>query len=443
MSTAPYIAAHRFGLGANAQEMAVINRAPKDWLYSQLNAGASKAALTGPYKSTDELVKETVKLKDANANKQMNIIKSGYKLYFADMEKRFEHAVETEYPLLERLAMFWSNHFTVSSKGKHHIARIASAFEREAIRPHILGKFSDMLLASTRHPAMTLYLDNVQSIGPNSIFGKRRDKGINENLAREILELHTLGVNGGYTQDDVIGLAKIITGWTIVPPRQGGGGYQYIHAVHEPGTHKLLGKTYSQRGEAQGIVALTDIANHPSTAKFIATKMARHFVADDPPQSSIQKLEQTFLRTGGDLKAMVETLIEMPEVWATPLPKVKKPYEMVVSTCRLTQLPMNKVPFKKIAASLGLLEHLPFQATSPAGYPDTADDWLSPNATINRVEWCHAVAQAIRPQENPYELAKATIGPVANADTMLWISRAPTHIDGLALLLASPEWQRR
>ena len=225
-------------------------------------------------------------------------------------------------------------------------------FEREAIRPNVLGKFSDMLLAVVAHPAMLNYLNNMTSFGPNSRMGKRRNRGLNENLAREILELHTLGVNGGYTQKDVIALAKIITGWTITPAKMGGGGFQYIDVIHEPGTHILLGKSYPQNGQQQGIDALRDLAHHPSTARFIATKLARHFIADNPPDSTIKHLEKVFKKTDGDLKAMAETLIELPEIEKYPLSKIKTPYELIISTMRLLGDGANKADYRKIFQSL-------------------------------------------------------------------------------------------
>ena len=442
MSYEPYIAAHRFGLGSGVTEMTQIKRNPRGWLLNQLKPG-NISVLRGNFKSTEELTKTVAGIKDMMQKQQINLIKKGLEVYRSEMEVRFAQAITTDSPLLERLVLFWSNHFTVSAKGKPFISWLVGAYEREAIRPHVLGKFSDMLLAVARHPAMLIYLDNVVSMGPNSQFGKRRGKGLNENLAREILELHTLGVNGGYTQNDVINLAKIITGWTITPPKFGGGGYRFIQFIHEPGTHTLLGKGYSQSGEAQGIAALTDLANHPSTARFIATKMARHFISDTPSEKSIRKLEKTFLNTGGDLRALTETLINMPEVWKTPLPKIKKPYEMIVSTFRLTPVPPDKIDFKRIAQSLALLDHLPFQATSPAGWPDTTESWLSPNSMMNRVEWCHALSQVLRPRENPVMVAKTVLDGVANPETLKWIERAPSPEDGMALLLASPEWQRR
>lgn len=442
MSYQSYIASHRFGLGSDVTEMRLIQKNPKAWLLNQLHSSQT-TVIQGHFQSTDDLTRTVASIRNAKKKKQIGLVKKGLEVYRDEMEARFKHAIITDTPLLERLVLFWSNHFTVSFKGKPYISWLVGAYEREAIRPHVLGRFSDLLLAVVRHPAMLVYLDNVGSFGPNSLIGKRRNTGLNENLAREILELHTLGVHGGYTQNDVISLAKIITGWTVKPPRFGGGGYQFIDAVHEPGLQTLLGRTYPYTGEAQGIAALTDLANHPSTARFLATKIARHFIADTPPEKSIKKLEQTFLNTGGDLRAMTETLINMREVWDTPFPKLKKPYEMVVSTMRLTQVSPDKIPFKRVAQSLALLDHMPFQATSPAGWPDTTAGWLSPNSMMNRVEWCHALAQVLRPQNNPLNIAKTVLAGAAHPDTLKWIERAPTPVDGMALLLSSPEWQRR
>lgn len=442
MAYNPYIVAHRFGLGAEADGMRDIASNPRSWFDRQLQASVN-TSLPGKYKTSDEISRALGRYIKAKRDERKAILKNGFDVYRHEMKARFEHAVRTDTPLIERMVMFWSNHFAVSFKGKPQMAGLVGVYEREAIRPHVLGKFSDILRAVVEHPAMLVYLDNVQSFGPNSVVGKKRKKGLNENLAREILELHTLGVDGGYTQDDVIGFAKVLTGWTVKPPRFGGGGFNFIKYVHEPGAHKVLGKTYDQDGQAQGVEVLKDLARHPSTARFIATKMARHFISDKPSASVIRKLEQTFKRTDGDLADMMRTIIGMRETWVNPLPKVKTPYEMIVSSFRALGASPDVLDFKRIAQSLALLDNVPFQAPSPQGWPDTAQDWLSPNATISRVEWCHAFAQVIRPTENPLKLAQNVMAGVANADTLLWIERAPSPVDGLALMLASPEWQRR
>ncbi len=463
--TDAFVAAQRFGMGPSGSRgkigsMKAIVSDPHGWLEAQIkNPPVFTSGLTSGLANQAQLESSTSIIKqvsgkrgDSEAAKKA-IRSLAKKHYLNESVARLHQAVISEQPFFERLVLFWSNHFTVSANKKNVIRPIVGAYEREAIRPHVLGTFPEMLRAAVQHPAMLLYLDNASSIGPNSKAGKRRGKGLNENLAREIMELHTLGVNGGYTQDDVISLAKIITGWTLNPPRQGGGGYRFIDRLHEPGSHQLLGKTYGQRGEAQGLAALNDLALHPSTAKFIATKLARHFITDEPDKEDIRTLSKTYLASDGDLKAMYSTLITMEAPWRPPLSKVKSPYELMISSARLmtvqsgtsasSKFPFDDRAYRRLIKTLATFEQLPFSAPSPAGWSDRAADWISPKATLNRIEWCHAFAQALRPQLNPLELAREVIGAVSGPETLLWIERAPSPVEGLALLLASPEWQRR
>ena len=259
--------------------------------------------------------------------------------------------------------MFWSNHFTVSVQ-KPIISPLVNAFEVESIRPHVTGRFADMLKAVTGHPAMLLYLDNAQSIGPNSRAGQRNSKGLNENLAREIMELHTIGVNGGYTQDDVIAFAKILTGWGLAKGDDGVIPQAVFHPqVHEPGPKTLLGKTYQEDGANEGMAALDDLARHPSTATFIATKLVRHFVADDPPKEAVARLAEVFRSTDGDLKAVSKALVAMKECWQTPLTKFRTPYEFMVAALRLTGI--TPTPIQAING-LNALDYAVFNAPSPA-----------------------------------------------------------------------------
>src|SRR3981081_1016985 len=232
----------------------------------------------------------------------------------------------------EARVAFWSNHFCISAN-KGELARMwAGSFEREAIRPHVLGRFGDMLKAVEQHPAMLFFLDNQQSLGPESRAGQNRKRGLNENLAREIMELHTLGVGGGYSQEDVTSLARIITGWTFAG-RQGQlgtpGNFVFNANAHQPGPQRLLGKTYEAGGLGQGEAALADIARHPSTAKFIATKFVRHFVADDPPPALVARLQDVFRKSDGDLKAMTTALLDSDEAWQGPLRQGARPYEVL------------------------------------------------------------------------------------------------------------------
>ena len=198
---------------------------------------------------------------------------------------------------------------------------MSGAYEREAIRPHVLGKFVDMLLAAEGHPAMLFYLDQAASMGANSIAGINRTRGLNENLAREILELHTLGVRSGYTQDDVIAFANVLTGWTFVPPGDNpehGGEFTFNPRLHEPGPQKVIGKTYEDEGVEQGRAVLRDLAAQPATATHIATKLARHFIADVPPAPLVERMAKTFLDTGGDLKEVARAMVSSDESWALP-----------------------------------------------------------------------------------------------------------------------------
>ena len=230
---------------------------------------------------------------------------------------RFRQASTTDAAFLERLVMFWSNHFCVSAN-KGPVRGIAGAYEREAIRPFVLGRFADMLLAVEKHPAMLIYLDNQQSVGPNSRAGTNRGLGLNENLAREILELHTLGVGGGYSQEDVTNLARILTGWTVgnlANALSEPGKFFFAAARHEPGERTVVGKRYSDRGVQSGEEVLRDLAAHPATAAHIARKLAQHFVAEAPPPALVARLEKTFLDTGGDLGALAKTLATSEEAW--------------------------------------------------------------------------------------------------------------------------------
>jgi len=441
MSIDAFIALNRFGFGPRVGEIAKISRNPKIWLYNQIETG-QKTPIGHGLLSTSDLYKEYSPRK--KNKKQRKKLRTIYKdVYQKEMEARFNLALNTDQPFIERLVQFWSNHFTISGKKSPVLMAVAGAYEREAIRPHVLGNFSDMLLAVERHPAMLVYLDNIHSVGEKSYVGRKKNKGLNENLAREILELHTLGVGGGYTQSDVISLAKIITGWSFSPHIiGGGGGFKYNHFAHEPGNHFLLGKRYSKIGEAQGVEALKDLAIHLSTAKFISTKLIRHFITDTPDMDSVNRLAKVFINSSGNLKLVYKELINLGISWQQSQEKIKTPYEMIVSSIRLTGMP-PKIDFEKIIQSLALLDHMPFNAISPAGWSDKTSDWVSPNSLMNRVEWCNTLAFLTKIDRDPYDLAKEIIGPVASNEVLTWISRAPTKKDGLALLLSSSEFQRR
>ena len=375
------------------------------------------------------------------APQPLNIIQ---KTYRAEALARLQRAIIADCGITERLVAFWSNHFCISAN-KGELARMwAGSFEREAIRPFVLGRFGDMLRAVEQHPAMLFFLDNQQSLGPDSRAGQNRKRGLNENLAREIMELHTLGVGGGYSQDDVTSLARIITGWTFAG-RQGQlgapGSFVFNANAHQPGPQRLLGKNYENNGVAQGEAALSDIARHPSTAKFIATKFVRHFVADDPPQVLVARLQEVFRKTDGDLKAMTTALVDSDEAWAAPLTKMRSPYEFLVATGRL----LARVP-EDPGLYLGGFNTLGQPLWSPAGpngFPDSNAAWAAPEGMKLRLDVSAQIASRLGANIDPRDLLELAVADAASPETRRTIERAETRQQALALLLMSPEFQRR
>ncbi len=441
VNSAALVAATRLGFAARPGDLAAIGRDPRGWALAQLARGAPP--LAGDLPSAASMVVAEFEMRrdkrdDPEAKRAFN--ERVRTVYLAEIAARFAAAAAGDAPLLERLCHFWSNHFTVSIL-RPAVRGFAAAFEREAIRPHVTGRFHDMLLAVVRHPAMLLYLDNAVSIGPDSPVGRRRDKGLNENLGRELLELHTLGVDGGYSQADVEALARILTGWSVARAGEpDAGGFRFRPAMHEPGAKMLLGRRYDEAGYGEGEAALAALAAHPATAHHVAFKLARHFIADEPPRDSVERIARTFLATGGDLGRVTAALVTEEALWRTPLAKLRTPEEMVIAACRVTGF---TPPAPMLAGSLRLLDQMPFFAPSPAGWPDTAADWISPEAVLRRAEWCERFADRLPEPPDPAALAESCFGEALPEETAQAIRRAPSRRDGLALLLASPDFQRR
>ena len=355
---------------------------------------------------------------------------------------RFNHAAATDASFVERLVMFWSNHFCVSAN-KGPVRGMAGAYEREAIRPHVLGRFADMLIAVEQHPAMLIYLDNAQSIGPNSQAGLNRGRGLNENLAREILELHTLGVSGGYTQDDVANLARVLTGWTVgnlANAASEPGRFFFAPVRHEPGDRTVLGKHYPDRGQITGVDVLRNLAAHRATARHIAQKLARHFVSDDPPAGVVQRLEATFLGSGGDLAAVSRTLVESPEAWSVQPAKVLPPYDFLVAVVRGFALAPQPQEMLRLTNQLGQPLWRP---PAPAGWPDTDTAWAAPSALRERLRVAEVAARRVDPGADPRLIAEEVLGEGMDQATRQAIARAETREQGLELLIMSPDFQRR
>jgi len=311
-------------------------------------------------------------------------------------EQKVLRAVYSPRQLEEVLVDFWFNHFNVFS-GKGPVRVYLTEYERDAIRPHVLGRFRDLLGAVAKSPAMLFYLDNWQSVDPQASeelrsrirrpqVKERMPRGINENYARELMELHTLGVDGGYTQADVVQVARAFTGWTIRLPRQGGG-FRFEERWHANGPKTVLGKRIDGGGERDGEAVLDLLAAHPSTARFIATKLARRFVADDPPQALVERAAETFRATGGDLRAVVRTILTSDELLAAGArgAKVKTPLEFVVSALRTTGADVADA--SAVVRRLAQLGMPLYGAQPPTGYADTAVAWVNTGALVNRMNF--------------------------------------------------------
>jgi len=462
----PAIAANRFGLGARPGELGRIGGDAREWLRAQLRG--APPLLAGPdLRPAAQTLAQALQLRRDIATQKRAARLAGVRaaeqamklgqflrpLYVSEATARLQQAVGTERPWVERLTQFWANHFAVSVD-KQLLAGLAGAFEREAIRPHVLGRFRDLLVAAETHPAMLLYLDNYLSIGPHSPGAERLERrqaerrvGINENLAREILELHTLGVGGGYTQGDVTSFAEVLTGWSIGGPhgRFAGGGepgqFVFRSELHEPGAKVLLNTRYRDGGIEQGLAVLGDLARHPSTAHFIATKLTRHFIADEPPAAAVARVAGAFVASEGDLPSVYQALLEAREAWVEPLSKYKTPNDFLVSAYRGLSLPVEAG--NGALAPLELLGQRTWQPGSPAGWPDRSPDWDGASALMKRIEWADQLGGRLGSHRDARELVPQLLGANLSEATRTAIARAASPAQGLTLLLAAPEFMRR
>lgn len=375
------------------------------------------------------------------------------RILHAEAVARIEAACAADIGFFERLVWFWSNHFCVSADKE---IAMAGAYEREAIRPQVLGHFGDMLQLVESHPAMLFYLDNVQSMGPNSIAGINRDKGLNENLAREILELHTLGVRSGYSQADVTSFANVLTGWSWVDPNEPerGGEFLFNRRLHEPGDEIILGKRYAEGGIEQGRAVLADLARHPATARHISQKLARHFVADEPPPALVAKLVKTFRDTDGNLKEVAKTLVLADESWVQTRTKLKHPAEWIVGMLRLTGMqphispggaqpagPSQWPPIGRVLNFHTELGEALWRPPAPNGYGDTEAAWL--DGVARRLDVASEFAAHLPPGSDPLDLTDRSLGPLASAPTRQAIARAESRAQAFVLLAMAPEYLRR
>jgi uncharacterized protein (DUF1800 family) len=418
----------RFGFGRRGTEP--LPSDPAAWLLEQLRL-ADPTRLDDP----PSTAKGLTALREDRATKPPPGESRSAALFKAEAAAQLANAVTTPAPFRERLVWFWSNHFVISRR-RGACAAVAAAFLEEAIRPHVAGRFSDMVLAVMRHPAMLLYLDNAASFGPDSLLGQRTHRGLNENLARECMELHTISPLAGYTQADVTAFAKILTGWSIDlkadPP-----GFRYRPFAHEPGIQTVLQQQFPP-DEAGGVAALAFLADHPATHRFLATKLVRHFVADDPPPDAVNTIEAVLRDTKGDLGAASAALVGLDAAWR-PGTKLRTPMDLVVASVRALDVPPEQVPMLGILGGLG--QPL-WTAPAPNGWPDRAADWAAPEAMLRRIDWASGFAGRIGDRD-VVEVAETTLGPLLRPETREAIRRAGSRREAMTLLLTSPEFQRR
>ena len=465
-------ALNRFGIGARPDEAAALTD-PESWLAGQLVSSSPGVfrALPG---SADYLLREAAYLRQARGQRRQDddsspapegadVVMRFRDQFGASLRRehavRLEHALTTPAGFAERVVRFWSNHFAVSMD-KFAALLYAAPMEREAVRPAIAGRFEDLLLAVVRHPAMLRYLDNAQSIGEKAPITRRRAAagrgiGLNENLAREVLELHTLGVDGGYTQDDVLELARALTGWSTPAPIDqrlgaarlqreplGQHGAVFRGVAHEPGGRRVLGKRYPEGGAEQAEAILRDLARHPATARHLAGKFARHFVADEPPPALVDALAARFLATGGDLAEMGRALVGHPAAWAPEARKFKTPDDFLLSALRAFAIESVPEP-RRIIGLLDRMGQPVFTPRSPAGYADTVAAWAGPDALFKRVQVAEALAELVPRSFSPVGQARALLGQGLDTETQRALLGAESPTQGFAVLLASPAFQWR
>lgn len=467
------LALHRFGLGPRPGSIAAIAADPRGALIAELERPL-------PYPTAASALPSSAKafraVNDANAKRQARAIVAkraqdqakkqqmaaapsmvaeentgemaekvaavpdpGRSIYLEEAKLRAEAALEAQTGFAERLVWFWSNHFCISAD---KIRSMSGAYEREAIRPHILGPFADLLLAAESHPAMLFYLDNSVSMGANSVAGINRSRGLNENLARETLELHTLGVRSGYTQDDVISFANVLTGWTLVPPADNpehGGEFTFNARLHEPGAQKVLTKLYEQDGAEQGRAVLAELAIHPATATHLVSKLARHFIADTPSDALIERMAKRFLDTSGDLKEVAKTMVSSDESWAQPPTKLKRPSEWVVGMVRATGI--TEVNPERFTAGQALLGEPLWRPASPKGFPDDEASWL--DGVGRRLDIANNFAEREAGKVDPEDVIENVLGSSVSPEVRQAVGRAESRQQALALLFMSAEFQRR
>ncbi len=440
----------RFGLGAGANDK--LDSDPRGALKAQLHgpdpgqaAGVFDGLPTGldgmdAMKADALAIEAFLKPGQPTGQKPMDREHTSYR---ADFNAQMNWAVATNASFRERLVWFYANHFSVSVY-HGHTESLVGPFIREAIRPFVSGNFTNMVLAAESHPAMLFYLDNAQSMGPDSVAGLKAGRGLNENLGRECMELHTVGLDAGYTQTDVTNMAKILTGWSAATSDLGGTptGFKYRSAAHEPGAQTVLGHSFDG-GEQAGIDALVFLSRYPTSYQMLARKLVTHFVADEPAPHDVARVATALMDTGGDLAAAAMAVVDLDTAWR-PMSKLKTAQEFIISTLRAAP-PINGKPFDYGGVS-GALGQLFWGAPLPNGWSDQAASWDGGDSILARLDWAYTYAGQVDNGANgpqPRDVAKNALGDLLRPATASAIATAGSRREALTLLFASPEFQRR
>lgn len=433
-------AAIRLGLGARPGEIEAIGTDPAGWAADQLTPERHLPEVYAGFASTAARVDEAMAARAGGKEARQALQKELRTRFHTEARLRAAYRAGSDRPVAERLVAFWSNHFAVSVQ-KGAVLPFAIGLERDAIRPRAVGRFEDVLVAVVKHPAMLMYLDQPQSVGPRSRAGTRTGKGLNENLAREILELHTLGVDGGYAQSDVEAFARVLTGFALGSTEERGvDGFRFAPNRHEPGNKTILGKDYREDGEQEALAVLHDLAGHPSTARHMCGKLARHFVRDEPSEKLIAAMSKAWLDSDGDVARVLGVMLDADETWATDARKLKSPDDLVTSAARAIGVRGDGAP---LIASLQRLGQVPFNAPSPAGWPDVAAAWAGPGAVLDRVEWAETAGERVGPRvADPVALAEHALGDRLRPATRAAM-QAADPARAVALMIAAPEFQWR
>lgn len=433
------IAVTRFGLGARAGEIAEAARDPVGWALAQTEPWAAPNWLGALHSAEILRDKRAVEAREPEEPPRRE---HRVRMHHAETLLRARHACTTAAPFRERWARFWLNHFAIQGIDGH-TEMLTGALLREAIEPHMLGRFEDMVAAVSKHPAMLASLDQPMSVGPNSPHGREHGLGLNENLGRELLELHTMGVGSGYTQRDVTELAKALTGWRIGGPDAPVGSQDRFFndpRWREPGSRRLLGQVWPESdGRAEAMVRA--IARRPETAARISAKLAAHFTADKPPAAVVARLHKAWTRSDGDLKAVAEALVTAPEAWVSEQRKFKTPYEFYVSTQRAAgAAPVDGGDVTHAVSSMG---QWPLTARTPEGWSDEAASWATPLGLQQRAAFAWAQGEKAS-AEDSRAFAEAALGPLIPRERLATIrSVAHDRPSAFGLILMSPEFQRR